>query len=401
MKRIHSLFGCALLAATAANAAPQVDVIASGLVNPRGLAFAPDGKLYVAEAGKGGNGTCIVAGEGPSCYGQTGAVARIDGTGEKNIVRVMRGLPSLAPAGGFGATGPQGISFGASSTGKVALGLGTNPAARDGVGERSALFGRVLLVRPFGIVQPTVVPVKGKSAAVVLQAAGDGAGEKSYADIAGFEAVNDPVPGGVDSNPTGMLALGTHDVVADAGGNTLLHVDQDGVVSVLAEFATREVPAPPFLGLPPGATIPMQAVPTSVAEGPDGWLYVGQLTGFPFPVGEAKVYRVPPQGGTPEVFASGFTNIIGLAFDAQQRLYVLQIGNGLSAAEGPPLASPGRLIRVNADGSKTIIYENLYYPGGLAIGPDGAAYVTNNGIVPGPVPGAFPEGGQVLRIALD
>ena len=36
----------------------------------------------------------------------------------------------------------------------------------------------------------------------------------------------------------------------------------------------------------------------------------------------------------------------------------------------------------------------------MAIGPDGAAYVTNFGIVPGKIPGAFPDGGQVLRIEL-
>ncbi len=54
---------------------------------------------------------------------------------------------------------------------------------------------------------------------------------------------------------------------------------------MLAVFHARLVDAPPFLGLPPGTKIPMQAVPNSVVQGPDGAWYVGQLTGFPFPVG--------------------------------------------------------------------------------------------------------------------
>ena len=33
---------------------PEVEVFAGGLVHPRGLAFGPDGTLYVAEAGDGG-----------------------------------------------------------------------------------------------------------------------------------------------------------------------------------------------------------------------------------------------------------------------------------------------------------------------------------------------------------
>ena len=79
MKRLS--FMLATLAATAAlHAAPQVDVVATGLNNPRGLAFAPNGQLFVAEAGSGGNGRCLVLADGRSaCYGET--VASVSGDG--------------------------------------------------------------------------------------------------------------------------------------------------------------------------------------------------------------------------------------------------------------------------------------------------------------------------------
>ena len=75
-------------------------VIASGLDNPRGLAFGPDGALYVAEAGRGGTSTlCDVGGNGqPRCYGPTGAITRITGIGVHD--RIVTGLPSLAGANG-------------------------------------------------------------------------------------------------------------------------------------------------------------------------------------------------------------------------------------------------------------------------------------------------------------
>ena len=60
---------------------------------------------------------------------------------------------------------------------------------------------------------------------------------------------------------------------------------------------------PPIPGLP--NPFPMQAVPTTVTQGPDGWIHVGQLTRFPVPLSGANFYRVPPLGGTREVFASG------------------------------------------------------------------------------------------------
>lgn len=374
---LHGALALGLLGAACAQAAPQVDVIARGLSNPRGLGFAPNGQLFVAEAGSGGNGACAVLGDGQSaCYGETGALTRVDPTGRSAPVRVISGLPSLAPAGGFGASGPNAISFVGTGNGQLAIGLGAAGSVRQGLGAKAAWLGSTLQVNAAG-------------------------GWKAGADVAAFEQVNNPVTGGNDSNPFGIVALPSRHVVADAGANALFEVAANGAIHTLAVFPPRLVPAPLFLGLPAGATIPMQAVPTSVVQGPDGWLYAGQLTGFPFPVGAANVYRVPPHGGAAQVHASGFTNIAGLAFDARGTLYVLQIGDGFAGPGGPPLRAPGRLIRLEASGAHTVVYAGLFYPGGLAIGPDGAAYVTNFGIVPGPIPGAFPDGGQVLRITLD
>ena len=55
--------GALIVSAAPAQAAvpypkPPPTVIADGLDNPRGLTFAPDGTLYVAEAGQGGAGPC-------------------------------------------------------------------------------------------------------------------------------------------------------------------------------------------------------------------------------------------------------------------------------------------------------------------------------------------------------
>ena len=368
-KAVVSALLVAAAGQAASNAAPQVAVIATGLSNPRGIAFSPDGRLYVAEAGRGGTGNCITVGDGQSaCYGETGAIALIDPLGVNAPERVVTGLPSIAPEGGFGAGGPLDISFLGSGNAQVVLGLGAAASARGTLGGKGHLLGRVLQVNAAG-------------------------GWKTGADIAAFEEANNPAGDGADSNPYGIAALPSRHIVADAGANAIFEVRTNGQVRTLATFPPRLVPAPPFLGLPPGSNIPMEAVPTTVVQGPDGWIYIGQLTGFPFPVGGANIYRVPSQGGMPEVAATGFTNIIDMAFDRNGTLYVLQVGNGLAAPGGPPLNAPGKLIRVNANGTQTVVYSNLFYPGGLAIGPDGAAYVTNFGIVPG--------GGQVVRIELD
>ena len=114
--------------------------------------------------------------------------------------------------------------------------------------------------------------------------------------------------------------------------------------------------------------MPMQSVPTSVAVGPDGAYYVGELTGFPFVKGAARVHRVGRKGST--VYATGFTNVTDIAFDRKGNLYVLEFAkDGLLA--GPPVGAIHRIDRKG--GRKTLVSEGLSAPTGIGVGRQGRA----------------------------
>jgi hypothetical protein len=84
---------CSLIAVAGAGAVatPPFQLVMSGLDNPRGLAWGPEGALYVAEAGTGGPQACFGTPRGPAFVGFTGAVSRLwNGLQE----RVATGLPS-------------------------------------------------------------------------------------------------------------------------------------------------------------------------------------------------------------------------------------------------------------------------------------------------------------------
>ena len=178
-----------------------------------------------------------------------------------------------------------------------------------------------------------------------------------------------------------MLAQPGRRIVADAGANAL--------IVALANGRTRTLAVPPALA---GGR---EAVTTSVTEGPDGALYVGLLTGFPFFQGSASVLRIESDGSGIGTYAAGFTAIVDVAFDAGGALYVLETASGQVPPFPPP--SPGlgagRLKRQCPGGAPTVLLDGLTFPGGVAIGPDSAAYITNFG--------TSSTGGEVLRLPLD
>lgn len=351
----------AMLFAPSAGAGDRLEVVASGLDNPRHLSFGPRGDLYVAEAGRGGTGPCITGPEGGTvCFGKSGAITRVTARGKQS--RVLTGLPSIAGKGtGEEAIGPADVLATSSTRLVLTVGLGADPAVRTAYPALSQM-GTLREAR-IGDKRTTLI-----------------------ADIARHEARKNPIHE-PDSNPVGFIRKGSGFVVADAGGNTIVEASRKGKVKTLAVFQDQLAVAPPFLGLPPGTQIPAEAVPTSVAQGPDGAIYVSQLTGFPFEQGSSKIYRVDKRGNV-TVYASGLTNVTDLAFGHKGVLYAVQL-----SSEGLLTGPVGSLVRIPKGGgsSHKVVEAGLFAPYGVAI-KGHKAYVTTGSVAPG--------AGQVVAISL-
>lgn len=364
------------LALPAAAHAADVKTIATGLDNPRGLAFGYGGDLYVAESGRGGTGPCATGvgdSDAPSCYGASGAVTRIN-VGTLKSRRVATGLPSVAVAGGTDASGPSDIAFprfGNGFDGFLTVGLGADPATRAQYGSAGAGLAQLYRFRADGTTKP-------------------------LADLGAFEAANNPDAGQpsaeVDTNPNSVAAVDDHSVVvADAGGNDVLKVSLDKPTEVstlgVLPFGTAPAPDLPGFPVPVGTPLPLQPVPTSVLRGPQGRVYVGELTGFPFVPGAAAVYLLRP-GQAPQAVVTGLTLVTDLAKDNEGNLYVVELST--ATLLGPP--APGAVIRIAPDGTRTELAPGmLQAPYGIAI-KGHRAYVTTGATTAG--------GGSVVRINL-
>jgi hypothetical protein len=347
MRKLALLLGvlCVALGALAGggSARPAVGTpVMTGLHNPRGLAWDQRGNLYVAEAGLGGTSPCALFSDGTTrCYGPTGSITRL----RKGVQEyVATGLPSNAPEGfgGAAALGPHDLSFEGNKA-YVPIGLGANPT------------------------DPTIAPFRAFGMghlAKVHPDAGDGDHWSIETDIAAYEAAHNPDGNVPDSDPYGILNQNGHRVVTDAGGNDLLEVHGNHT-SLLAVFPAR-----------PGRDT--DSVPTTVARGPDGAYYVGELTGGPFTPDIAHVYRVVHGTATP--YGPTWSWIIDIAWH-DGHLYVLEFGH-------PVDGTGSALYRLESDGSKTLVVGGLEAAGGFVFGPNGSIYISNHSTSPS---------GEVLR----
>ena len=357
-----------------AAAAPKASftTVASGFDNPRGLAFGEEGRLFVAEAGKGGP-KCVPGGPGGGalCPGLTSAISVITEGGAHH--RVVSGLASISDRGGFFATGADGLSR--NDEGGLYTIMTSCPQQAQ---QLPPVFDASLLAA-----------LKAQLGQVV-KVEGDGQTETT-AGVGKFDwnwslSHKNLVPGQFpDCNPYGILA-GEHDQwVVDAATNTLDHVTSDGHVEIVTFF-----PNPPS----------SDAVPTCLDRGPDGALYIGELTGGGNKPGASVVWRVDTrkEHPTPTVWASGLTAVTGCGF-ADGKFYATEFSTrGLDNA----IPGTGAVVQVPAHSkSPIVVADGLSFPNGFAAN-ESNLYVSNWSVSPAVVPPhSLPfKPGEVVRISL-
>lgn len=198
--------------------------------------------------------------------------------------------------------------------------------------------------------------------------------------------------GEIDSHPYGIALTDRRIYVADAGANSVVSVDaRTGETETVAVLPPRPykitAEAAASNGLPAcvvGTTYEFEAVPTDVAVGPDGLLYVTSLPGGPEdptlgPRG--AIFTVDPDGDV-ELLAEDIMTPTGLALDDGGGLYVASLfGEGV--------------LRIDPDSGDSTVVLAAQFAADVDIRGH-TLYATVNAL-PGP---DGPPDGQVMYVGL-
>lgn len=230
--------------------------------------------------------------------------------------------------------------------------------------------------------------------------------QRMIADLFAFEEEHNPDDAElIDSNPFDVHSLGGHSaLVADAAGNDLLRIDNQGNIEVVAILPNELVStsnAKSLFGCPAGPPgicglpdeIPAQPVATSVTVGPDGSYYVGELKGFPAPTNVSNIWRISPDAseamcgtdsGCVKAFDGGFTSIIDLAFDDMGNLYVVELDENSWFAVELGTGAGGTINKCDPEaGTCTEVASGIPMITSITFGNDGTLWATRNSLIPG------------------
>jgi hypothetical protein len=356
---------------------PQSSVFATGLNNPRGLTFGPHGFLYVAEGGTGGDtssvGTCtpqVVAPVGPYTGGFTASISKISPDGVRSTVADDLPSDQTSAAEGSLVSGVADVQF----IHGTLYGLEAAGGCSHGFANTNNTIFRV--------------NSDGTTTTIADLSAFLKANPIAHPDVDDFEP---------DGTWYGMVAVHGAFYATEPNSQQIDRITLDGQVTRVADLSTMFLPPAGWMG-PTSITVLSNShgyngnseTSTNHGQNRDVNLYFGTLGTFPVVPGTESIYKMTADG-TVKVVASGLTAVLGVAFDSQGRLYALETQT-VAGFPGPSAIGTGQVVRVNHDGTKTLIATGLTFPTAMTFGPDGRLYVSNNGY-------GFPPGkGEIVVV---
>lgn len=208
---------------------------------------------------------------------------------------------------------------------------------------------------------------------------------------------------GPQNNPYKVSAFdGETVLVADAAGNTLLQATTDGNVdwkAILTPPLNSDGEWMQLFETSDGSediTCYVQPVPTSVAIGDDGYVYVGELTGGTaggLPIGLSRVWKMPAEAknlvcseidGSSEcnLLIEGLTSVIDLEIGPDGLLYVVEFdANSWLSSVVPSIPWGGGSVKAYNTESGEMEKEvatGLVYPGAITFDKKGNLWLLEN-----------------------